>query len=206
MIDNLEIRNLRLQDNMEIVAELIMDTDPFVYGDLFGSMENAKKVLPYLFKRNTGIFKTSCYYLAIADDIILGIIGFFKYGDDWQQHDVKMAFIEAGVSLPQSFDAVSSYFKEAHNYQPELKACNICVKKEYRNKGIGDYMVKQIIKMAGNSNISLSVLSDNDTAIKLYTRNGFKILYEYDDYGGYNKPKVKCLAMIRLHTVKNNIY
>lgn len=206
MIDNLEIRNLRLQDDMEIVAELIMDTDPYVYGDLFGSLENAKKVLPYLFKRNTGIFKTSCYYLALEDENILGMIGLFKYGDDWQPHDVKMAFVEAGVSLPRSFEAVSEYFKGAHNYQPEVKACNVCVNKKFRKMGVGDFMVKQIIKMAGNSNVILSVLAVNESAIKLYTRNGFKVLYEYDDYGGYNKPKVKCLAMIRLHTVKNNIY
>ncbi len=201
--DNWEIRRLRADDDIYTIAELLMETDPFIYKDLFGSYENAVKVLPCLFRRDSGIFKRSCYYLALDNKDILGMIAIFKYGDDWQEEEVRMAFIEAGVALPQSFNAVSKYFKEAHNYQPEVKACNVCVRKEYRRRGVGDFMVKEVIRMAGNSNIMLTVLTSNETAVKLYRDNGFRILYEYDDYGGYGNGKVRCYSMIRLHTVKN---
>ncbi len=202
MSENLQIRNLSADDDINIIAELIMDTDPYIYKDLFGSYENAVKVLPQLFSRNSGIFKRSCYYLAVDGEDILGITAFFKYGDTWDSNEVEIAFVEAGVQLPESFAAVSEYFKEAHNYLPEVKACNVCVRKEFRRRGVGDFMVKEVIRMAGNSNIVLTVMVDNSAAVKLYEKNGFKTLYEFEDYGGYNRNKVRCYQMIRLHSVK----
>lgn len=202
MSENLQIRTLRADDDINVVAELIMDTDPYIYRDLFGGIENAVKVLPQLFKRNSGIFKRSCYYLAVEGQEILGVTAFFKYGDTWDSNEVEMAFVEVGVQLPVSFSAVSEYFKEAHNYLPEVKACNVCVRKKFRRRGIGDFMVKEVIRMAGNSNIVLTVMADNSAAVKLYEKNGFKVLYEFEDYGGYKRNKVRCYQMIRLHSVK----
>lgn len=203
MNNNWRIRKLNKDDDLYLVAELIMETDPYIYKDLFGDLDNAKKVLPYLFERDSGIFKRSCYYLALDGEEVLGIIAFFKCGDNWDTDEVQSAFIEAGVALPESFDAVNEYFKQAHNYLPEVKACNVCVRKEHRNKGVGDFMVKEVIKLAGNSNITLSVLKDNVAAVKLYKNNGFKKLYEYKDYGGYGKPKVACYSMIKLRPANN---
>lgn len=202
MSEGRQIRKLNENDDIDIIAELIMDTDPYIYRDLFGNFDNAVKVLPLLFKRNSGIFKRSCYYLAVEDEEILGMTAFFKYGDTWDANEVEIAFVEAGVQLPASFSAVSEYFKEAHNYLPEVKACNVCVRKKYRRCGVGDFMVKEVIRMAGNSNIVLTVMTENIAAVKLYEKNGFKALYEFEDYGGYKQDKVKCYQMIRLHSVK----
>lgn len=204
MRDDWKIRKVSPDDDINVIAELIVDTDPYIYRDLFGNEGKAAKVLPYLFNRDTGIFKRSCYYLAFNEyDEVLGIIAFFKNGDAWRPEAVKMAFLEAGAEIPESFDSVSEYFKGAHNYSSEVKACNICVRKKFRRCGVGDYMVKEVIKMAGNSNISLTVLKSNEAAIKLYLNNGFKIIYEFEDYGGYNQPKVTSYFMMRLHSVKN---
>lgn len=49
----------------------------------------------------------------------------------------------------------------------------------YRNKKIGDLLVKKIIDISsskGCDNITLEVKTNNEPAIKLYKNNGFKII------------------------------
>ena len=105
-----------------------------------------------------------------------------------------------GKKLPPSFDAVSKYFVSVHNYTAETNACNICILPEMRRKGIGEFMLSNLIIMAGNSNITLTVLKSNTAAINLYQKHGFRMLYEFDDYGGYGRPTVKSYKMILLNS------
>lgn len=195
----LDIRPLDKNDDIRQVAGLIMATDPYLYSDLFGSYENAVRVLPYLFKRDKGMFRRSAYYLAVSDDKIVGIAALFKAGNEWNTADVRAAFFEAGVALPESFEEVCRYFVRVHNYNDDTKACNICVREDMRGKGIGGKLVDFMIKAAGNSDIRLGVLVSNTAAVRLYRSRGFEILYEIDDYGGYKKPAVKVYEMIRLY-------
>ncbi|MCM1115115.1 MAG: GNAT family N-acetyltransferase [Clostridium sp.] len=65
------------------------------------------------------------------------------------------------------------------------------VKKEYRNQGIGaillDYLIKQAAGM-GYAEIALGVDADNDSAIHLYEKKGFKIIKkDRDEYGSFYK-------------------
>lgn len=192
------LRNVTLQDDFHVIAKLILETDPYIYFDLFGSYENAAKALPLLFSKGVGIFKTDNYFLAEENGRIIGIAALFRAGDEWEEEEVKLAFLEAGVPLAESFFEVSEYFKSVHNYQPGTKACNVCVEEESRGKGYGSQIIKLLLDLAGNSNVILTVLADNKRAIKLYKHFGFKILHDFLDYGGYRRPKVQCYSMIRL--------
>lgn len=198
---DLQFRQFCDNDSIEELAQLIMDTDPYIYADLFGSKNVACKVLPYLFRLDKGIFRKNSYYICLRNGKIVAMAALFKAGDTWDQSSVKTAFIEAGEPLPESFDAVSEYFKSAHNYTPGTKACNVCVTQNLRGQGLGDFMVKQLIRLAGNSDICLSVMQDNIAAVKLYQSNGFKIIYEFDDYGGYGNAPIKCYFMIRFYSL-----
>ncbi len=54
---------------------------------------------------------------------------------------------------------------------------NIVVKKDFRNKGIGTLLLKSLIDICNNFNISklfLEVCEDNICAINLYNKLGFK--------------------------------
>lgn len=195
------LRNVTLQDDFNVVAKLILETDPYIYFDLFGSYESANKVIPLLFSKGVGIFKTSNYFLAEEDGCVIGIAALFRSGDEWTEEEVKLTFLEAGVALPESFSEVSEYFRSVHNYQPGTKACNVCVDENYRQRGYGTEIIKQLLERAGHSNVILTVLADNKKAIQLYKNFGFKTLREFMDYGGCRQPKVKCYSMIR--TIKN---
>ena len=69
-----------------------------------------------------------------------------------------------------------------------------------RRKGIGEFMLSKLIIMAGNSNIALTVLKSNTAAIRLYEKYGFRILFEFDDYGGYGNPSVKSYKMMLVNS------
>lgn len=194
-----EIRPLEKTDDMAAVTDLIMDTDPYLYRDLFGSRENALKVLPRLFARGNSVFNRSVYFVAVLEKEIVGITALYKMGNEWNEADVRAAFVEAGVPLPESFSAASACFLRMHNYNPDISACNICVRADMRGKGIGGALVDFAVKAAGRSDIRLEVLADNEAALRLYYSRGFVKLYEFFDYGGYGMPNVKVLQLIRLY-------
>lgn len=194
----MKLRNVRLNDDFNVIAKLILETDPYIYSDLFGSYENAVKILPWLFAKDAGIFKKNSYFLAEEGGHIVGIAALFHPGDEWEEEEVKLTFLERGIPLTEAFKSVSEYFRSVHNYQPGTKACNVCVEENSRGRGFGYQIIKQLLSFAGDSNVILTVLSDNKNALKLYNHFGFKVMYEFLDYGGYNRPKVKCYSMIRL--------
>ena len=56
----------------------------------------------------------------------------------------------------------------------ELVAC--CVEEGFRDKKIADKMLQELINEHRNKSIQLTVLSNNDAAIALYTNNGFETI------------------------------
>ena len=46
-----DFRPLRPTDDMSVVAHLLFNTDPYIYEDLFGDVQTAEEVLPFLFAR-----------------------------------------------------------------------------------------------------------------------------------------------------------
>ncbi len=53
---------------------------------------------------------------------------------------------------------------------------NICIDKKHQGKGIGTYILKNIINSNLDKTISLQVFIQNKKAINLYTKLGFKII------------------------------
>lgn len=57
----------------------------------------------------------------------------------------------------------------------QMEITNIVVKKNFRNKGIGNMLLKHLINLSKEkSSIYLEVNEKNKSAIKLYEKNGFK--------------------------------
>jgi GNAT superfamily N-acetyltransferase len=57
----------------------------------------------------------------------------------------------------------------------EGKIYNVCVHKDHRRQGVGNYLIKHIVKDICKKQkfVSLDVLNDNTSAVKLYTKLGF---------------------------------
>lgn len=89
-----------------------------------------------------------------------------------------------------SCDLVFDYGKYTEKSR-KVYLSRLIVKKECRNKGIGQEVLKEMInlcKSKGYKFITLGVDTDNENAIHIYKKNGFKI-YETDieKYGKYYK-------------------
>ncbi len=73
---------------------------------------------------------------------------------------------------------------------------NVAVKKEARNKGIGALMLRELIERAKKSEtkaFTLEVRVSNQSAIKLYTNQGFKSVGVRKDF--YDTPKEDAMIM-----------
>lgn len=59
---------------------------------------------------------------------------------------------------------------------------DIVIDKQYRNRGLGQIMIENIIKWGkskGATRAYLQVLTDNEQALRLYEKVGFKEVYKY---------------------------
>lgn len=88
-----------------------------------------------------------------------------------------------------SCDLVYDYGEYTDNNKVYLS--RLIVKKEYRNKGIGQELLKYMIalcKEKGYQQITVGVDTDNKNALHIYKKYGFKI-YEtaIDEYGEFYK-------------------
>ena len=67
----------------------------------------------------------------------------------------------------------------------EIEILNICINKNYTNKGLGNYLLANVIDLLKNNDFSkifLEVNVNNIFAIKLYQKNDFKIISQRKDY------------------------
>ena len=89
-----------------------------------------------------------------------------------------------------SCDLVTDY-GEYTEKDVKIYLSRLIVKKEYRNKGIGQELLKYMInlcKQKGYKQITVGVNADNENALHIYKKYSFKI-YETstDEYGKYYK-------------------
>ena len=83
-------------------------------------------------------------------------------------------------------------------FDDRAEVIDIAVSLLYRNKQIGDKLLKHIIEICKNKgceNITLEVKVNNQPAIKLYKNNGFKILSIRKKY--YSNGTLDAYLMIR---------
>ena len=185
-------------DNFEKIAELIYITDPYLYPDLFGSLEQAKKLLPVLLLDPKSTFYYKYLYVAKLDNEIVGVVSIVPDKVEWKFNIIRMAYLECGFTMNEAVHEVNKYFEDTFNRIGVCSSvCNVCVDSNCRGQGIGSFIVQKLIATVGSNNIELSVLKDNVAAVKLYTKFGFIIVKECYEYGGYQKPKVLCYSMVR---------
>ena len=197
MTEQIVFRRLSSDDDYQKIAHLIYSTDPYLYPDLFGSEEAATGVLTFLLNKAGTVFSAENYYVAEIDDEIVGLAALYKNNPVWDEEDVKNAFYEAGFRPPQSFYAVSQYFIATFNHAKlGINACNIIVDENHRGKGIATQVVRKLKALSGRAPIELNVIADNRLASSLYKSNGFVIVDTFMDYGGFEKPLIKCHKMM----------
>ena len=196
---DIKLRKIEINDDIKTLTELVYDTDPYIYKDLFGDKSNALNLFKILLNDKKSLFYRDHFYGAFIGDNIVGIMSVIASNYEWDADSMRLAYMELGIKMPDSAKAANEYLSQSFSrIGAKSVACNICVNADYRHMGIGDFLVKKIISIAGRNPIELCVIAENIPAVKLYENNGFKIIEEKLEYGGYGQEDVLCYAMVRM--------
>lgn len=186
------IQNLSEEEDYLTAIEMIYESDPLLYKNLFGSIENAQKVMPYLFDDSNSKYYKNHYYIVkkkiSGKNEVIAIA--CKYKDDnlfWNEEEIIIkAFDESGVERPSTFGKAmkilkNSYTQTIGSYYSMID--DVCVREDFRLKGYGKAFILYLLKLAekDKEGVKLIVYCHNAIAINLYSSLGFVIEREIKD-------------------------
>jgi len=191
MIDNLLIRYANKNDDIKKMAQLIYETDPYIYPALLGEKESGIDILSSIIKRNDAVFCYENILVAVMENEIVGVLVCLNKYYTWHMNfdfDLK----------PPYWDYTSeNYMSKLHEYMSDdtLYISNISVDQKSHNKGIGSALIDYVLSHNKSKQLALHVLTDNKNAIHLYERKGFKIIQEDQGFSVNEDEVVKCYYM-----------
>lgn len=186
----IKFRRATPEDNMEEIARLIYDTDPYIY--------------PFWFEKN----ENKCINFLKEEMLKPGFI--FNYNNLYVAYDVTMnkivgviCAIDKSVNLEydyESLEKINKYYKttikeyiqpildEVAEYDDEtIYIPNVCIDKNLRGKKIGTkllgYFISQMEK-SGFNKFALDCLLHNLPAKNLYHSLGFREMKLMDGFTG----------------------
>jgi ribosomal protein S18 acetylase RimI-like enzyme len=189
---------------MREIAGLIYDTDRYIYQGMFGSRQNAIKVIPTLLSGNEDrMFRLSNLYAAVMEEEIVGLILWVKGKLQWNPGVLCEVLRNLGIESPEYLNEVYSQYLSRYdstdNYE-KISLLNVCVDRKKRNTGIGRRLLMSFLEKHPKEDMELCVLKDNEGAVKLYQDCGFLVVEEYPGFST-NPIKPKAVGMTR---VSNN--
>lgn len=199
MTDELRFERLFHPGDYKETAVLIYNTDPYIYRDLFGSVENACRVLAFSFENERCVFhRDEIYLIKNGRDEVIGCTLNASEGMRWDRDAILSDFERAEVEPTAAFFSASDYMEKTYNYRKLGKnICNVSVKEDCRGRGVASFLLYNLFKLCDRGVFELTVLEDNTAAIRLYEKFGFRIIGNaFDDYGGHGLPPVRCYRMV----------
>lgn len=183
----------------EAVASILYSIDGNTYKGLFGTENNAKKVLPLLFEDENSVFYKNNIFIIKDDNRVKAVATFYlSEFPFWQKNLVLKAFANAKILYPEdsievphgeSFEKSNEYFAgvfcESIGSMNSM-VCDLCVNKAYRNQGIGRSLLTNIIKLSEKhkKDIIISTYRNNKVAQHLYNSLGFMVYLSDSDKAG----------------------
>ena len=133
------VRPMIISDDISVVSALIYNTDPYIYPEAFGDINNAKAIIPDLINKRNGLFSPDNILVATVGKDVQGIAVLLKESVS----SIPLTYFNN--RLPELFFSVRDlYFNKLDGYLdsicPLYLAC-LCVKQEHRNSGIGSSVI-----------------------------------------------------------------
>lgn len=172
-------------DHPELAAELMHDTNPYVFGYLHGhDMALVRSHMGFQWQQSRGLFSHSHCTVALHDDQLVGIaLGF----DHATAEAAIEPFVEqAAVHLTEAqFAHLASWFEVGRFTLPVVPddawyLQHLAAIPQVRGRGIGERLLRDTMDRArdeGFSSLHLDLYADNP-ALRLYQRAGLEIIVE----------------------------
>ena len=204
-LEDVIFRRATIDDNMEEIASLIYQTDPYIYPFWFNDdIEEAKRVLSKEIKKEGFIFYYENIYVAF-DKESKKIVGMVCAIDPTTNLNYDYSELE-NVNNNYKF-TIEHYIKELITEVEEKKymyISNVCIDVNYRSRRIGSRMLKSFIEqmhnIAGFDKIGFDCLMHNLRAKNLYHGLGFKEVAEGIGFDGTENSTVEIVFFIKKRT------
>lgn len=179
----MEIRIAKITDNLKEIAELIYETDPYIYPSISANKNESISVLIEMIKENT-IYNYKNCLVAIDGDNILGLIVLSTLSSSNQNNYELWENRNNGLNY-----FVNRYIKlcEKQLSANEIYLTCVCTNKLYRRKKVATKLLQHVLN-SSETIFRLDVLQNNTPAINLYKSLGFEIEKETT---GFNKKYYK---------------
>ena len=191
-LNELIIRKPTSDDDLEKIAELLYNTDPYIYPYWFETLDKCKKELTPLLLEKNFFFALDHLYITIDsnNNDIIGVICIIDKNDDlsYDYSELKKKNERYKFTIENYIEGL---IEEVDNADFAYIS-NVCVDANYRGKHIGKTMLNYVIdiyKKKLYDYIVLDVLAENPGAIKLYQNLGFEQFTEV--FQGFNDPTKK---------------
>ncbi|MBQ3297645.1 MAG: N-acetyltransferase [Bacilli bacterium] len=191
-LNELIIRKPTSDDDLEKIAELLYNTDPYIYPYWFETLDKCKKELTPLLLEKNFFFALDHLYITIDsnNNDIIGVICILDKNDDlsYDYSELKKKNERYKFTIENYIEGL---IEEVDNADFAYIS-NVCVDANYRGKHIGKTMLNYVIdiyKKKLYDYIVLDVLAENPGAIKLYQNLGFEQFTEV--FQGFNDPTKK---------------
>ena len=204
--DKYLVRKPTKKDNLEKIAELLFNTDPYIYPYWFGNVDNCKRELTPLLLEDKFFFNINNLYITIdkGTNEIIGVMCILdKSVDlDYDYSTLKAKNERYCFTIVNYIEGLIKEVKEADF----AYISNVCIDERYRGQHIGNFMMSYVIDVYKNKlfkEIVLDVLAQNPGAIKLYQNLGFEQFTEV--FKGFNDPSKGKPLVFSMKTDLNNI-
>ena len=195
------IRKAKVSD-AEAIASILMKTDPYIYPSAFGMDEKASMRLACLIRQERLLLShKSIYLLETMEEgkyVIKAAMLYYLGRETWDtERAASLLRDEAGFASGQEemFRHVAeNYFGKIVSAYTNGTAEVVAIAAEPAGNGYGSMLLEYFTNIHDNDDVVLDVLSDNETAIRVYRRKGFVI--EGVLHPGY-APKGKEVPMVQ---------
>lgn len=194
----MEIRQATLDDDLNKIAELIYNTDIYIYPYWFKKTPNYVDVLIDIMKTEGTIFYYKNIYIAVEEKKVLGILVCFDNNTNLNSTYHKWIHINKNFNY-----TINKYLLALVNHRKEdyVYISNVCVRKSKRRQHIGTKLLNYILEQFPTKNFELAVLQSNIPGINLYTKLGFEIV---ESTKGFNGPLRKKPRIYNMEKVIKN--
>ena len=178
MNDEIIVRPLSINDDLEQVARLIYYTDDYIFPYLYNNdLDDGVEVIRKMIERNT-LYNVSNVVIAIINEKIVGIVVAKRTPIEIFPEVMIDSFIDSNMIVDERFSKVyNDYYKLLADEPDGVYIANVCVDKNYRGMGVAKKMLTAILR--DDEEYNLETVKDNPSAVNLYKSLGFDIQGEY---------------------------
>lgn len=192
----IEIRKVTLKDDLNCVADLIYNTDEYIYPYWFKNISNYHLILSEIMKTEGTLFYYENILVATYNQEIVGILVSVDNTTNLSSDYGQWSHINKNFKY-----TINKYLMDIKNHVKEdyIYISNLCIRNDFRRKKVATKLMSAAINESENKNFELHVLSKNTPAKKLYLNMGFEVVQTLKGFNGpcMLKPKINTMRKVK---------